>query len=120
MRRKRKRSIFFIKIIISYFALLFVVISVFMFALYRATAADYMNTAMKNQQELADKTAQQIDAFIFETDQIAQQVTRNPAVLNFFYKLQDDENRENYFKKDILNQIELASATLHYKRTKVA
>lgn len=109
MRERRKKSIFFIKTVVSYFTLLLVVVSIFMAALYRVYVSDSINTAMKNQQELANKTAQQIDAFIYETDQIAQQVTRTTSILNCFYKLQSETNTDNYFDEDIIGQIEMSS-----------
>lgn len=109
MKKKKFKSMFFTKVVFSYFAFLLIVISIFLAIIYRAIILDNRNTAMKNQQELTNRMAQQVDSYISDIDQIAQQVMRAPSMLSFFYNLQNDKDITNYFDTDALNQIELST-----------
>ena len=68
------------------------------------------NNAYNSAEQLAQKTAQQTDTYIDELDLLAEQVMRQPNILNMFYRLKSDNNPENYFKEDILNNLDISSS----------
>ena len=117
MAEKKKKSVFFTKILFSYFVLLLLVLAVFMTVVFLSVLSENCSEARRNQQELTNRVAQQVDAYLTEIDQFAQQVMRSTRILNFFYNLQNEKDLSNHFDRDILNDIDLTSILHALNRT---
>ena len=117
MAVKKKKSVFFTKVLFSYFVLLLLVLAVFMTVVFLSVLSENRSEARRNQQELTNRVAQQVDAYLTEIDQFAQQVMRSTRILNFFSSLQNEKDMSNHFDRDILNDIDLTSILHALNRT---
>ncbi len=105
-----RKSQFLVRLFRPYFFALALVLTVGMLTLYFASVEYTKNNAYNSAEQLAQKTAQQTDTYIDELDLLAEQVMRQPNILNMFYRLKSDNNPENYFKEDILNNLDISSS----------
>lgn len=105
-----RKSQFLVRLFRPYFFALALVLTVGMLTLYFASVEYTKNNAYNSAEQLAQKTAQQTDTYIDELNLLAEQVMRQPNILNMFYRLKSDNNPENYFKEDILNNLDISSS----------
>lgn len=88
---------------------MFIVVAVFMAVLYIFIVNSSEAAAVVSQRELAGKTAEQVDSFLNEIDNVALQAMSNPQLLKYFIDLAGKDDTSNYFKSNALDYIDAAS-----------
>ena len=60
--------------------------------------------------KIAETMARQVDTYIEEIDVLAQQVKRQPRIINIFYNLNNTKNdKSNFFNNNVLLGIDVSS-----------
>ena len=106
---KHRKTGFLRRLVLTYSAFLLVFMLVLVGAAYQYVVSVSEKTAAINQTQLLDKMVSQVDAYLSEMDQMAQQVKSDPRIINIFNRLQQDASRENYFDVNIMDSIDIAS-----------
>jgi len=86
-----------------------ILISVFAITIYYLTENQRYDSEKRYQEELNSKTLNILDNFIDEMDNVALRVHSDSNIVLFYTNLSKDRNPENYFEKNVLQSIELAS-----------
>lgn len=97
------------KMVFSYSIILVAAIVLLMGTAYRYLVAVSAQNAEITRQQLADKTLAQVENYLLEMDKTAQQVCADTRIINIFHQLYQERPEENYFEKNIMESIDIAT-----------
>lgn len=101
----------FKRLVMPYFILITIIISITTVITYFASVSILRNEAVKSQRKVAERTAQLTDTFVEELIALADQVNHQQKITGLFYRVQDENDKsKNYFDTDILSSIDISSS----------
>lgn len=97
------------KMVLNFSIVLVLAVVLLMWTAYRYIVAVSAQNAEISRQQLAEKTLAQIVNYLGEMDKTAQQVSSDTQIINVFQQLNSGETLENYFDKNIMESIDIAT-----------
>lgn len=87
------------KLFLSYSVVAAIIIAVSVFAFYRYFVNSSKEQSIRNLEQLAIKTSEQVDMFFQNMDQVAMQVMTNPRTIEIMAGIDERDPDENYFEE---------------------
>ena len=109
MKRYPFKSKLLGNIVIPYSIISIILISGFASTIYHMVENQRYHSEKRYQEELNSKILNIFDSFIDEMDNVALRVHSDSNIVLFYTHLSQDKNPENFFEKNVLQSIELAS-----------
>lgn len=107
--KTKKRGLFLKRLVLSYCAIFAVVMLLFMAVFYQYIQSTSIHMADLNQRELASQSLKQTELFLDEMEDVAYRVMTSSALISLLGGITEHEVNANYFKKDVLLDIEARS-----------
>ncbi len=106
---KKIKSRFLRQIVKSYSIMLIVITFIFSIILCWLIGIKIHNSTIEYQNEITQKTSNQVDDFLNGMNDVASRIASDTNIVVLFSNLNNDHNMSNYFKDDIVKDIDIGS-----------
>ena len=106
----KKHSRLVERVVRPYLIFIALILAVAMIVMYFSVVTKLNYEAENAGTKIAETMARQVDTYIEEIDVLAQQVKRQPRIINIFYNLNNTKNdKSNFFNNNVLLGIDVSS-----------
>ena len=106
----KKHSRLVERVVRPYLIFIALILAAAMIVMYFSVVTKLNYEAENAGTKIAETMARQVDTYIEEIDVLAQQVKRQPRIINIFYNLNNTKNdKSNFFNNNVLLGIDVSS-----------